>query len=150
LNTETLAAYIRKEIPVTNFCDFTIIQLDDEKSIIEIPFTQNTKNHVGSMYFAALAMGADLAAGLFAMHYIDQSGQNIVLVFKDFQANFLRRAEKNAWFTCSDKDNVAALIEKAVSSGEREDLKVNVVAHANDDPNEVFMTGSLTLSVKRK
>ena len=46
-----------------------------------MPLRRRTKNHLGSMYFGVLAVGADITGGFLAMEPIQESGRNITLNF---------------------------------------------------------------------
>jgi acyl-coenzyme A thioesterase PaaI-like protein len=103
------------------------------------------------MYFGALAAGADCAGGLIAMRLIQEEGNQVALIFKDFQASFLKRAEGDVLFTCEEGLAIRELVQKALRSGEREEMSVRVKATVppqfGQDPVAEFV---LTLSLKRK
>ena len=54
------------------------------------------------MYFGVLSVGADITGGFLAMKYIRASKSKISLIFKDFHADFLKRAEGDVHFLCSE------------------------------------------------
>lgn len=103
------------------------------------------------MYFGALCIGADTAGGLIAMRAIEQTGGGVALIFKDFQAEFLRRAEGDVAFTCDQGEAIRELVSLARASGEREEMTVRVVATVpellGDEPVARF---TLTLSLRRR
>ncbi|HEY0592790.1 MAG TPA: DUF4442 domain-containing protein [Thermoanaerobaculia bacterium] len=128
-----------------------VIALDDRKSVVRIRLRRKTKNHLRSMYFGALCIGADAAGGLAAMRAIEQTGGGMSLVFKDVTARFLRRPEGHVLFTCENGEAIRELVALARSSGEREEMTVRVVATvpslSGEEPVADF---SLTLSIKQK
>ena len=81
-----------------------IVELNNERVIVCIPLNRRTKNHLNSMYFGVLSAGADFAGGILAMKLIKESGLNVSLVFKDFNAEFLKRAEGDTHFICEEGD----------------------------------------------
>jgi hypothetical protein len=103
------------------------------------------------MYFGALCTGADAAAALIGLRASQRAGNRIAVVFKDMQAEFVKRAEDDVHFTVDQGREIVALIEKADASGERENLPVRVVATVpkllGSEPVARF---TLTLSVKRR
>lgn len=104
-----------------------------------------------SMYFGVLAVGADLAGGLMAMQMIERSDHKISLVFKDMHADFLKRVDADAIFTCSEGDKISSLIQKVVDTGERYHQPINIQVTAPDKyGNEILATFTLTLSLKVK
>ena len=55
------------KIPLLFYARPSVIVKTDHRVVIKIPLNRRTRNHQGSMYFAALAMGADCAVGLLAV-----------------------------------------------------------------------------------
>ena len=137
------------KIPLMFFCRPKILSISDESVTVFIPFKRRTKNHVGSMYFGALAIGADLAGGYLAMHHINKSKSKVKLIFKDFNANFLKRAEGDVHFICNDGKKIKSMIEKTVATGDRVNEQVVINAFVpdkfNDEPVAKFI---FTLSLK--
>ena len=107
------------KIPLIFFVKPRVIELNQSNCVIKIPLRRRTRNHLMSMYFGALAVGADLAGGLLAMQIIGRSESKISLVFKDMQADFLKRVDADAIFTCTDGETINQLIQKVVETGER-------------------------------
>jgi len=128
-----------------------VLELDAQRCVVRIPLRRFTRNHLGSMYFGALAIGADVAGGLLAFIALQESRQPISLIFKDLHAEFFRRAEGDVHFTCESGAAQRELVERAASTGERVELPVTVVATvpelAGNEPVARFV---LTLSLKRR
>jgi len=139
------------KIPLIFYCRPSVIELNDNTTIIKIPFKRRNKNHLKSMYFGALSIGADVAGGVLAMDLIRKSRHNISLVFKDFKAEFLKRPEGDTYFTCNDGQAVKKLIDSAISTGERVNMPLKITATvpelSGDEPVAEFI---LTLSLKDK
>jgi hypothetical protein len=102
------------------------------------------------MYFGVLCAGADCAAGAFAMHLIKKQPENIALVFKDFEAQFLKRAEGDVLFYCDQGKEIAELVALAAASGERVERQFEVVAKVPALSDEPVARFKLTLSLKKR
>lgn len=139
------------KIPLLAFVRPSVVELSNDRVVIRLPLKRRNRNHLGSMYFGALCAGADAAGGLMAFRLIQKSGHRVSLIFKSFEAEFLKRPEGDVYFTCNDGAAIRALVERVVASGEREHLPVTVVATVpskfGDEPVARFV---LTLSLKRK
>ena len=150
-DTFLLRAFGYLKIPLLAMVSPTVVELNGNRSVVCIPLRRKTKNHLGSMYFGALTIGADCAGGLLGMYWIRKSGRNISFVFKDFKAEFLKRPEADVHFVCEDGPAVESLVDKVISSYERENLPLNIVATvpslSGDTPVAKFV---LTLSLKLK
>lgn len=149
--TIKLRAFGFVKIPLIFFCSPRLIEMNDEVVEMVIPLNYRTKNHLGSMYFGALAIGADVAGGLIAMRLIQKSGNQVNLIFKDFKAEFLKRAEGDVHFRSVDGAKVKALVDRALASGERENETVEVTATCPSKTGvEPIAKLFLTISLKRK
>ena len=137
------------KIPLMFFCRPKVIHIDSESVTIKIPFRRRTKNHVGSMYFGVLAVGADLSGGLLALEHIRKSDKKISLLFKDFHADFLKRAEGDVYFKCKEGAKIKSLVTEVISTGTRCNTTINVTAFVpsklGEQPVAKFI---LTLSLK--
>lgn len=128
-----------------------ILEVNERRCVVRIPLTWKTKNHLGSMYFGALCIGADVAGGLIAFHLMQQQKVRLSFVFKDVKASFLKRPEADVLFTCEDGASIQETVRRAIESGERQESTVRVVATCpkklGDEPVATF---ELTLSLKKK
>jgi acyl-coenzyme A thioesterase PaaI-like protein len=139
------------KIPLLFFVKPSVVELSDKRIVVRIPLRRRTKNHLRSMYFGALAIGADCAAGLIAMRLIQQSSRNISLVFKSMDAEFLKRAEGDVYFTCEQGGEIAHLVAAAIDSTDRVETLVHVTAMVPDKfGEEPVARFSLVLSLKKK
>jgi len=115
---------------------------------VKIAHRRKTRNHEGGLYIAALTVGAELAAGILAIRHMG-IGKGKKLIYKDFRANYLKRAEDDIFFTCNDGESLKKLSDHAKQTGERQNLKVNVIATVpsklGENPVATFV---LTLSIK--
>ncbi|MFQ6678533.1 MAG: DUF4442 domain-containing protein [Fidelibacterota bacterium] len=139
------------KIPLIFFCRPKVVEITDEKCVIKIPLRRNVKNHVKSMYIGALTVGADLVGGLLAMRHIESTGKNIVLIFKDMHADYLKLVQGDAYFTCCDGKNVRKAVSLAAESGERQNIEVDITVTVPDQlGDEPAAKYTLTLSIKDK
>ena len=107
------------KIPLMYFCRPKIIEINDQKVVVRIALKRKTRNHVKSMYFGALAVGADLSGAYLAFHHIAKTKNKINLIFKDFHADFLKRAEGDVYFVCNDGDKIKDLVEEVIQTKKR-------------------------------
>lgn len=146
-----LRAFGLSKIPLLFFVRPSVVEMSKDRFVVRIPLARRTKNHHGTMYFAVLAAGADLAAGFLAMQAIRDRKEPVALLFKNMSADFLKRAEGDVHFICDEGILIRDLVEKAIETGERVEMPVHVTAvvpkKLGDEPVAKFM---LTLSLKRK
>lgn len=139
------------KIPMLFVANPRVVSLSKGHCEIVIPLNYWTRNHLGSLYFGVLAMGADCAGGLITMNMIERSKKPVQLVFKDFKAEFLRRAEGDVHFICTEGDGAMQALEQTIKTKKRVNVPLHIVAttpdKSGDEPVAKFV---LTLSLKAK
>jgi hypothetical protein len=126
--------------------------LNANQCIVRVPLNWITRRKdIRAMYLGTLCMGADVAAGLIAFQTVAEKRQRINFIFKDMKAEFLKRAEGEVWFTNDDGPVIQDLIQRALTSGEREEATVHVTATVPEKlGNEAVAKFELTLSIRKK
>ena len=137
------------KIPIIFFCRPKVINISNDSLEIKIRLNRKTRNHLGSMYFGVLSVGADITGGFLAMKYIDESNSKISLIFKDFQADFIKRAEGDVHFICKEGNLIRSLVSKAEQTNERQNMPVHIIASVPSISTDPVATFSLTLSLKK-
>ena len=139
------------KVRLIHFIRPKIIDVNNEGVTLFMPLDRRTRNHVHSMYIGAMVVGVDLVTGFTAMLKILESKKNIILIFKDLEANFLKRAEGDVHYICKESKAIATAVEETIQTGERVNLVVPVIAtvpnHFGDEPVATF---TITLSMKEK
>jgi acyl-coenzyme A thioesterase PaaI-like protein len=139
------------KVPLIFWVAPSVVKMDDKECIIKIPLNRRTKNHLNSMYFGVLCTGADIAGGLVAMNEITASKKKVALSFKDFKADFLKRAEGDVHFIVTQIPEIKQFVADVIKSGERMNFPVEIKAVVPSiNPDEVVATFTLTLSLKAK
>lgn len=136
------------KIPMIGFVRPKLISLNDEELSVRIRLRRRTWNHLGSMYFGALAVGADLAAGLHAFYFSELKGYKTSLAFKGIRGEFIKRAESDVIFRCTEGQKILEVLEKSKAEGDRVNVPVEVKAYNSE--NEEVATFELILSLRVK
>lgn len=127
--TVKLRAFGFLKVPLLFLISPKILNISDQRIEVKVPLNRRTRNHVKSMYFGVLAAGADCACGALAYYLIDKMASGRVqLLFKDFKADFLKRAEGDVVFVCTQGDLIRQTILKAMETGERQNVPIEVTA----------------------
>jgi acyl-coenzyme A thioesterase PaaI-like protein len=119
------------KIPIIGFVRPKLISINKDEIVISISLRRRTKNHLNSMYFGALAVGADVAAGILAYYHSEILQRKISLAFKGMNAEFLKRAESDIRFICAEGKRIETMLQTCVTSGERQNESVTVYALNN-------------------
>lgn len=136
------------KIPMIAFTRPKLMLLDDNSSQVRIKLRRRTKNHLKSMYFGSLAVGADIAAGLHAFYFAEESGVKVSFAFKAVKAEFLKRATSDVYFNSDEGQKVKKVFDEAMSTKERINKWIKVEAKNTD--GEIVAIFDMEISVKVK
>lgn len=134
------------KIPLIGYLKPKLISLDDQNIEVKIRLRRRSKNHLNSMYFGALAVGADVSAGVHAFYYAEKMGKKVSFAFKSMQVDFLKRAESDVIFRCEDGLIVRQAIEDSISQGVRINQQIKV--NALNSEQEVVAAFVMEISVR--
>lgn len=136
------------KIPMIGFVRPKLLSLDAEELKIRIRLRRRSRNHLGSMYFGALAVGADLAAGVHAFYFSEMKGYKTSLAFKAIQGDFIKRAESDVLFHCTEGHKILEALERSKLNDERVNLPVFVKAFNAENEEVAIFEMMLSLRVK--
>ncbi len=150
-NTLFLRGWSLFNVPLINIIGPRVQELTDESCSVLVPLNYLTRNHARSLYISAQVTGAELCAGLLAVHHSRKKGKKVVLIFKDLHAVFKKRPDADTVFTCVEGKEVKALVAQALLSGQRVNKTLTAIATCpkkwGQEPVAEFQ---LTISIKRK
>jgi hypothetical protein len=136
-------------VPLIGYVRPKLLLLNDKSIVVRIPLKRRTKNHLGSMYFGTLAVGADIAGGLHGFYHAKKRNLKPVLAFKSFDAKFLKRPESDVCFVCHEGDVIQEMVVNASKTKERINKPIHIDAYTNYSTNpEKVATFILELSIK--
>lgn len=136
------------KIPMIGFIRPKLMKLDDTEVEVKIKLKRRSKNHLKSMYFGALAVGADIAAGIQAFYFSEKMGKPVSLAFKGMKGDFLMRAETDIIFKSKQGALVMEAMRTSVEKQERINQTIEVVAYNTN--REVVAVFEMVLSVRVK
>jgi hypothetical protein len=139
------------KIPLVLFVSPRVVESTESKFVLKLPLKRKNKNHLGSMYFGALGIGAELSIAAAAVIAISEAKQKIDFVFKDYTAEYLKRGDGDVHFIFEDVAAVKALIEESKTNPNRIERKFK--GHAivpSKSTTDSIMNYELTLSVKNR
>lgn len=134
------------KIPLIGYVRPRLVNLDDNVAVVKIKLRRRTRNHLHSMYFGALAIGADVSGGIHAFYFSEKFKKRLSFAFKGMNADFIKRAETDVYFECTDGAVVKKAIEESIKTGERVNETVRVQAYSNQ--KELVAVFSMVISVK--
>ena len=136
------------KIPMIGYVRPRLIEINDTDVVVKIRLRRRTKNHLKSMYFGVLAVGADVTAGLHAFYFCDELNVRPSFAFKAMKSEFIKRAETDVVFACNEGVSIIEQVLKAIQTNERQNHWVKVTA--KDLNGDVVALFEMEISVKIK
>lgn len=113
-----LSLYFLKHMPMGFFNGLRVIEFDDKKASVSVPFNYFTKNPFKSMYFATQSMAAELASGIMALSEISKASKPVSMLVLNMEAEFRKKARSKIIFTCNDGLEISKTIKEAIETNE--------------------------------
>ncbi len=83
-----------------------LVQLDEEKSVAEVPFRWRNKNPFNSMYFAVQSMAAELSTAAPVMLALKDFDADVALIIVNLKVDFVKKAQSKTTFTCTEYSRI--------------------------------------------
>ncbi|MES2799136.1 MAG: DUF4442 domain-containing protein [Bacteroidota bacterium] len=136
------------KIPIIGYVKPRITEMNDELVRVKIRLRRRTKNHLKSMYFGALCVGADVAGGIFAFYFAKKYQTEVSFAFKGVEGEFLKRPESDVIFECTEGAVISAIVDESLKTGER--INKFVLVNCLNSDQEIVATFNMNISVKAK
>ena len=108
--------FMLKNLPAAYFAGVRVEELSTEKAITRIKHRWINQNPFKSIYFAVLAMAAELSTGVLVMQSIRNSSKKFSMLVVENQSVFHKKATGKINFTCDDGKKLSAEMEACESS----------------------------------
>ena len=116
LNPFKLRLFLLRKLPMAWLAGLRLTQLSASSATVTVPFKYLTQNPFRSIYFACLAMAAELASGIQAMLHT-QGGGPVSMLVVGLEADFTKKAVGLITFVCADGAAIAQAIAESRASG---------------------------------
>jgi len=135
-------------VPLLAFCNPKLLSIEPTAKVL-LPLNFITKNHFRTMYFGALAMGAELSVATPILEAMFIQKKPISFIFKDFKCEFLKRADTSVIFEFAEIEESRNAVKGALASGERLNKTFKGKAYSKENTENIFMTYEITISLKK-
>jgi len=125
--------------PMVFFLGMIVEEINLSICKIRVPLRFRSKNPMGSMYFGALASGADVAGALIAYKIVMSKKASVSILFRDMRAEFFKKATDDVVFVCKDGAIVERVVNETLATceGVEADVTVNAYLRSNVDGDPV-------------
>lgn len=140
--------FLLAKLPSAFFAGVRLKSITDNACSSTIKLRWINQNPFGSIYFAVLAMSAELTTGTLVLQKIRNSKQPISMLVTQQKSTFLKKAKGKITFTCNDGELINEALQKTISTAEGETFWMESVG--KDEQNETVAIFNFEWSVKLK
>ena len=147
LSPTKLRLFMLQKLPMAWLAGLRLTQLTPEEATVTVRFKYLTQNPFRSIYFACLAMAAELASGIQAMMHV-QAGSPVSMLVTKMEADFTKKAVGTITFNSLDGLSIARAIAESRATGEGRTLVCT--STGVDEAGDVVAVFRITWSFRAK
>jgi hypothetical protein len=140
--------FLLSKLPSAFFSGVRVIDADERKCNVKIPYKWFTQNPFKSTYFACLSMAAEMSTGVLAMAHIYKRQPAISMLVLKVDGSFIKKATGITIFTCEDGLIIKQTIEDSIISNEGK--IVTARSYGRNAAGEIVAEFAVTWSFKVK
>lgn len=140
--------YLLYKLPAAFFSGIKVAEISEDKSVTSVPYKWLTQNPFYSTYFASLAIAAEMSTGVLALSNVYKRTPAVSMLVTKMEANYFKKATGVTYFTCEQGQEITAIIDEAISTGEGKSIIVK--STGKNENGEVIATFLFTWSFKAK
>ncbi len=110
--------FLLAKLPAAYFSGVRIIDIDETKSVVSVPYKWFSQNPFKSTYFACLAMAAEMSTGSLGMMHGRKRQPAVSMLVVKLEAVYFKKATGLTIFTCNNGKELKDAIDAAIATGE--------------------------------
>jgi len=140
--------FMLAKLPSAFFCGVRVVDADENKCLVKVPYKWFSQNPFKSTYFACLSMAAEMTTGLLGLMHIHKRLPAVSMLVVKIEGNFIKKANGITVFTCEDGLAIKQTIEDAISSNEGRTITAK--SYGRNAAGEIVADFAITWSFKAK
>lgn len=140
--------FLFNKLPMAFLAGLKLVTLQEEIAVVSVRFKWLNQNPFRSMYFAVLAMAAELSTGILAVAQTYQVTPSVSMLVVKCECEFFKKALGNITFTCVDGLAIANGIKETITS--KQGVSITTTSIGKNEQNETVATFTFTWSFKSK
>ncbi len=140
--------FLLSKLPSAFFAGVRVIDANEERCTVKVPYKWFSQNPFKSTYFACLSMAAEMSTGVLALTHIYKREPAVSMLVLKVEGNFIKKATGITIFTCEGGLMIKHTIEDAILSNEGK--VVSARSYGRNATGEVIAEFIITWSFKVK
>ncbi len=133
------------KLPAAWYMGVRLKKLSADEAVVTVPYSWRSQNPFRSTYFAAQAAAAEFSTGILASMAIHKRGK-VSMLITNMTAEYLKKVNKTATFTCSSGPEIFAAAQRAIDSGEGQTISVESVGTMIDESGQKVVVSRFTFT----
>ncbi|MBS1602429.1 MAG: DUF4442 domain-containing protein [Bacteroidetes bacterium] len=142
--------YLLTQLPSAYFAGLRIVEVDEVRCSVAVPFKWFTRNPFRSTYFACLSMAAEMSTGILAMAAVYRRKPPISMLVVGLEASFHKKATGRTTFVCVDGSAIKEAVSACIATGEARQVRARSVGTNSNGEivAEFFITWSFKVRTR--
>lgn len=140
--------FLFSKLPAAYFAGVRIVEADERRCKVSVPYKWLSQNPFRSTYFACLSMAAEMSTGALAMAHLHKIDPPVSMLVVKVESEYFKKATGSTYFVCSDGELFSKAIEETVATGEARMVKAKSIGR--NKAGEVVAEFYITWSFKAK
>ena len=149
-NRWLLRAYMLAKLPLALVAGLRIVEMDNARCVVRVPYGWRTTNPFRSTYFAAQSMAAEMSTGALVMAALKEFPQSSSMLIVGLEAHFGKKATATTLFTCTDGEIALTAMEEAVRTGEPVSVRMASIGQLPDGTEVSRFVFTWSVMMRRK
>ena len=117
-NSFKFRLFLLYKLPAAFFSGIKVKEINGEKCITSVPYKWLTQNPFRSVYFASLAMAAEMSTGAIALSNVYKRKPSVSMLVTKMEATYFKKATDTIYFICEQGKEIYAVIDEAIKTSE--------------------------------
>lgn len=135
-------------LPSAFFSGLRISEITENACSVTVPYKWFSKNPFRSIYFACLAMAAEMSTGVLALAQVYKIKPVVSILVIRLEAQYLKKATGITTFRCMDGEGIRQAIDTAIQTGKAQTFVAKTVG--TNAAGEQVAEFSITWSFRQK
>lgn len=143
-----LKMFFLMKLPLALLVGLKVVSASNLKAVVSVKYRYLTQNPFKSMYFACMAMAAELSTGILVLNAVEIYGKNISTLVIGLEAEFLKKGIGMVRFECLEGEEINKQIKLSIDENIAKVIKTESIGY--DENNNVVAKFVINWSVKCK
>lgn len=140
--------FLFKSLPAAFFAGIRLADLQTTSSKVNISYSWFSTNPFRSIYFACLAMAAEMSSGILALIHTRHIRPGVSMLVLSMDASFQKKAVGRVYFDCRDGMLIQQAVQQAIAT--QQGVTCDTVSTGYDSQGDVVATFTIRWTFKQR